>query len=81
MAVNTAYEPISELDWSESTYIGDGVYVLRDDARAMFWLRTDRDFTPHVMAFDADTLASLVKWLNRQYPTNMQALSIVPSTT
>ena len=60
------YEPISQLDWSGSTYIEDGVYA--HTRNEYLWLRTDRGTTPHVIALDYHVLESLVRYLFRTFP-------------
>ncbi len=60
-------ENTPRLDWSESTYIGDGVYAHHDD-RGYVWLRTYRDDTPHVIALDYQTLKGVARYLFRHYP-------------
>ena len=60
------YEPISQMNWSQAFYIGDGVYVLDDPGRRMFWIRTDREWQPHVIAFEDNTWESLQAWMERR---------------
>ena len=63
------------MDWSNSRYLGDGIYVMRKDEMSQVWLRTDREEqATHVIAFEYQTLESFIGFLVREYPEEMEQM-------
>ena len=60
----SAIDDILGMDWSDATYLGDGVY-LRDATDYMgipaLAIRTDRGFNHHVIVFEGDVFGQLVR--------------------
>ena len=58
-----AIDTVIGLDWSEATYIGDGVYLVDATPHmgiASVAVRTDRDWQNHVIVFELEVFKDLV---------------------
>ena len=60
----TTIDNVLGMDWSDATYVGDGVY-LRDATDYMgipaLAIRTDQEFNQHVIVFEVDVFDTLVR--------------------
>ena len=58
-----AIDTVLGLDWSNSTYIGDGVYLMDaslDMGIPSVAVRTDREYQNHVIVFEVEVFKDLV---------------------